>query len=436
MNRLRKAVEQNHGQTLLGAALYFYDPVFLEIAAHLGFQVIWIEMEHASITFAEAADLCRMAAGTGMLTMIRVPDSCRENMLKAAECGPDIIDVPMVNQPAQMEEMLKYARFARRPARILRRLPRRGLWGRQPRQRDAAGSQPGTLPAGPDRDGASDAEPRPTRCRTRRRSSSSAPRTLPPVSVFPARPDTRPSARQPPASSRPPAPTTNASLPPAARPTSSSGSISASTSSSAPTTLPPSSAAPALPWTRPGHCFFRRAERLHSRPHSERGLLIWLNPSVARRQSRSSLRRPKYLSIDFRGNEHTMSPLLDLAAAERLASAKRVARFCDKSPGRRNVLRGLFVSAAALINSPANPLWGLFSGSSALAAEPKFDVVSIRPSRPGGGERIQFGPGSDGYHAPSQTMWATIMVAFYPLPNQYWGTNSLVLLNGQVSITT
>ena len=112
MNRLRKAVEQNNGQTLLGAALYFYDPVFLEVAAHLGFQVIWIEMEHASITFAEAADLCRMAAGSGMLTMIRVPDSRRENMLKAAECGPDIIDVPMVDEPRQMEEMLKYARFA------------------------------------------------------------------------------------------------------------------------------------------------------------------------------------------------------------------------------------------------------------------------------------------------------------------------------------
>ena len=112
MNRLRKAVEQNGGRTLLGAALYFYDPVFLEVAAHLGYQAIWIEMEHAPITFAEAADLCRMASGSGMLTMIRIPDSRRENVLKAAECGPDIIDVPMVNTPAQMDEMLEYARFA------------------------------------------------------------------------------------------------------------------------------------------------------------------------------------------------------------------------------------------------------------------------------------------------------------------------------------
>ena len=112
MNRLRKAVEANNGQTLLGAALYFYDPVFLEIAAHLGYQAIWIEMEHAPITFAEAADLCRMAAGSGMLTMIRIPDSRRENILKAAECGPDIIDVSMINRSSQMDEMLEYGRFA------------------------------------------------------------------------------------------------------------------------------------------------------------------------------------------------------------------------------------------------------------------------------------------------------------------------------------
>jgi 4-hydroxy-2-oxoheptanedioate aldolase len=112
MNRLRKAVELNGGRTLLGAALYFYDPIFLEVAAHLGYQAIWIEMEHAPITFAEAADLCRMAAGSGMLTMIRIPDSRRENILKAAECGPDIIDVAMVDEPWQMKEMLEYGRFA------------------------------------------------------------------------------------------------------------------------------------------------------------------------------------------------------------------------------------------------------------------------------------------------------------------------------------
>lgn len=112
MNRLHRAIDACSGRPLLGAALYFYDPVFLEIAAYAGFKVIWIEMEHIGITFAEAANLCRMAAGTGMLTMIRIPDTRRESVLKAAECGPDIIDVPMVERPEQLEELLEYSRFA------------------------------------------------------------------------------------------------------------------------------------------------------------------------------------------------------------------------------------------------------------------------------------------------------------------------------------
>ncbi len=112
MNRLHRAISLAGGKPLLGAALYFYDPIFLEIAAHMGFKVIWIEMEHAAITFAEAADLCRMAAGSGMLTMIRIPDARRESVLKAAECGPDIIDIPMADSPEEVAQLVAYAKFA------------------------------------------------------------------------------------------------------------------------------------------------------------------------------------------------------------------------------------------------------------------------------------------------------------------------------------
>ena len=111
MNRIRKALEQNGGRTLLGAALYFYDPIFLDICMHLGYQSVWIEMEHAPISFAQAADLCRMATGSGMLTMIRIPDTRRENVLKACECAPDILDVPMVESVEQVRELRQYARF-------------------------------------------------------------------------------------------------------------------------------------------------------------------------------------------------------------------------------------------------------------------------------------------------------------------------------------
>jgi 2-keto-3-deoxy-L-rhamnonate aldolase RhmA len=111
MNRLQQALANHGGAPILGAAAYLYTPEFLEIAALMGFKAAWIEMEHAFLTFAQAADLCRIASGCGMLTMIRVPDAQRATVLKAAECGPDIIDLPMANSPDMLEELVRNAKF-------------------------------------------------------------------------------------------------------------------------------------------------------------------------------------------------------------------------------------------------------------------------------------------------------------------------------------
>lgn len=112
MTRLQRLRHEKKPGPLLGAAIYFNDPIFIEMCSYLGFSVIWIEMEHSHITFAETANLCRISQGCGLLTMIRIPNASRENVLKGAECGPDIIDVPMANSPRQLQELIKYARFA------------------------------------------------------------------------------------------------------------------------------------------------------------------------------------------------------------------------------------------------------------------------------------------------------------------------------------
>jgi hypothetical protein len=174
MNRLHHAISLANGKPFLGAAVYFYDPIFLEICAHLGYKAIWIEMEHGHITFAEAADLCRMAAGTGMLTMIRIPDARRENVLKAAECGPDIIDVPMIERPEQMHELRKYARFAPEGSRGFFSVSRAVNYGipnqrALVRRRQATPAQHRSLPDGADRIRRSHAPHRRTRRRPRHR---------------------------------------------------------------------------------------------------------------------------------------------------------------------------------------------------------------------------------------------------------------------------
>jgi 4-hydroxy-2-oxoheptanedioate aldolase len=112
MSRLRKLLNEQRSGPLLGAATYFNDPVFIEMCAFLGFKVMWIEMEHSHITFAEAVNLIRISQGCGLLTMIRIPNASRENVLKAAECGPDIINIPMANSASDLQELIKFARFS------------------------------------------------------------------------------------------------------------------------------------------------------------------------------------------------------------------------------------------------------------------------------------------------------------------------------------
>jgi 2-keto-3-deoxy-L-rhamnonate aldolase RhmA len=46
-----------------------------------------------------------------MLTMIRIPDTRRDTVLKAAECGPDILDLPMANTPEILAELVQNAKF-------------------------------------------------------------------------------------------------------------------------------------------------------------------------------------------------------------------------------------------------------------------------------------------------------------------------------------
>lgn len=112
MNRLDEALRAAGGGPLLGMSVHRYDPAFVEMLGLLGVHAVWIEQEHAAITVAEACDLCRAAKAAGILAMIRIPDARRESVLKAAECGPDILDLPMANTPEMLRDLVRHARYA------------------------------------------------------------------------------------------------------------------------------------------------------------------------------------------------------------------------------------------------------------------------------------------------------------------------------------
>jgi len=132
MNRFDAAIQNCKNPPLLGSTVHRYNPDFVEIVGLLGFQLLWIEREHGLMSFAQAADLCRIAAAMGLVTMLRVCEASRDNVLKAAECGPDILDLPMVRSPQNVTELVRHSRYpplGERGFFSSSRAVRYGLWG-------------------------------------------------------------------------------------------------------------------------------------------------------------------------------------------------------------------------------------------------------------------------------------------------------------------
>jgi 4-hydroxy-2-oxoheptanedioate aldolase len=97
---------------LFGLTLNTFDPTFVDIASRFGIDVIWIEMEHSCMTMREAENLCRIVDGNGLLSLIRLPSCERDVALKAAETGVDMLMVPMISSPTELERFVAHARYA------------------------------------------------------------------------------------------------------------------------------------------------------------------------------------------------------------------------------------------------------------------------------------------------------------------------------------
>jgi 4-hydroxy-2-oxoheptanedioate aldolase len=69
-------------------------------------------MEHSCMTMREAELLCRLINGNGMISLIRLPSGERDVALRAAETGVDMLMVPMINEPAELERFVSHTRYA------------------------------------------------------------------------------------------------------------------------------------------------------------------------------------------------------------------------------------------------------------------------------------------------------------------------------------
>jgi 4-hydroxy-2-oxoheptanedioate aldolase len=82
-----------------------------ELAARIGFETAWIEMEHGPAGFEAVEAQCVAVQAGGGAPTVRIPDGNRHHVLRALECGAQVVVVPMVNTIEQARQMVEYGKF-------------------------------------------------------------------------------------------------------------------------------------------------------------------------------------------------------------------------------------------------------------------------------------------------------------------------------------
>jgi 2-dehydro-3-deoxy-L-rhamnonate aldolase len=82
-----------------------------ELAARIGFETVWIEMEHGPTDYVLAEHICMAAEASGAIPTIRVSDGQRHHVLRALEIGARIVVVPMIHTAEQAKQIVAHGKF-------------------------------------------------------------------------------------------------------------------------------------------------------------------------------------------------------------------------------------------------------------------------------------------------------------------------------------
>ena len=113
MNNLMKQFKKtiNDGKFLYGPFMKTSDPMFVEAVGHAGFDFVILDMEHGPVSFESQQNNIRAAVLTGMIPIIRVPNTDENTIGTALDIGAFGVQVPQVKNAEQARQVVSSARF-------------------------------------------------------------------------------------------------------------------------------------------------------------------------------------------------------------------------------------------------------------------------------------------------------------------------------------
>ncbi len=101
------------GETAFGTALHLADPAVFEMTGAIGFDAIWLDLEHHALSVAQAQELIRAARAGGPTDVVARPGKGEfMRMARLLEAGAHGIMYPRCESPEEAAEVVRWSKFA------------------------------------------------------------------------------------------------------------------------------------------------------------------------------------------------------------------------------------------------------------------------------------------------------------------------------------
>ncbi|MBQ8214269.1 MAG: aldolase [Clostridia bacterium] len=109
MNPLKEKIKA--GKPICGTHVTLCEPAICEIYGQMGYDYIWLDMEHSALSYKDVMYSLNAANLRGTPVVVRVPQDDLTATKKVLEMGPDGIIFPMVNTPEEANRLIDYTLY-------------------------------------------------------------------------------------------------------------------------------------------------------------------------------------------------------------------------------------------------------------------------------------------------------------------------------------
>jgi 2-keto-3-deoxy-L-rhamnonate aldolase RhmA len=99
------------GKDVIGSSVYSPDPNIYCAMANAGFDFLWIEMQHSTLSYADVAKMIWACRGAPAVPFVRVPDATESEIQKATDIGILGIIVPTVETAEKAQAAVSWAKY-------------------------------------------------------------------------------------------------------------------------------------------------------------------------------------------------------------------------------------------------------------------------------------------------------------------------------------